>query len=514
VVDDNATSREIFKDMLESFSFEVTLAASGEEGLEEIEKAPADKAFELIIMDWKMPGIDGIEAARRIKANPELNHQPAIILVTAYGREEIMQQAEQAGLDGFLLKPVNSSTLFDATMQAFGREVSTPTRPRPGMQKPSEALQQIQGARVLLVEDNEINQQVAREILEGAGLHITLANNGKEAVEAVKEAEYDAVLMDVQMPVMDGYAATKRIRKWEGGMRNKIRKDSDSNSAFRIPNSEFKGIPIIAMTAHAMAGDEEKSLDAGMNGHVAKPIDPDQLFATLGKWIRSDKKRTQIQRPETKPAIAAEVELPQTLPEFDLAQGLQRLQGNRRLYRKLLLDFGVNYADSAAEIRRALDAGDFDQAHGLVHNIKGLAGNLAASNLQSAAQELEKLVKNRSEKAPSEDVLSEKYARLEDALNKALEAVQTLGSPAEDTIVESPEAQNPVIPPELAGEIAARLRDASEMGDVTALTDIAEEIKERSDLCIPLGNQINQLAEDFDFGGISKLASELEETGP
>jgi CheY-like chemotaxis protein len=400
-----------------------------------------------------------------------------------------MQQAEQVGLDGFLLKPVNSSTLFDATMQAFGKEVSTPARLRPGMEKPTEALQQIQGARVLLVEDNEINQQVAREILEGGGLHVTLANNGKEAVEAVKEAKYDAVLMDVQMPVMDGYAATREIRNLK---------------------SEIRNVPIIAMTAHAMAGDEEKSLEAGMNGHVTKPIDPDQLFATLGEWIRPDKRKTQVQRPETQRAAVAELGLPETLPEFDLAQGLQRLQGNRRLYHKLLLDFGLNYAETTTEIRRALDAGDFDQAHGLIHNIKGLAGNLAASNLQAAAQELEKLVKDRSEKAPSEDALSQKYARLEDALNKALEAVQTLGTPAEDTIVESPETHNPFIPPELAGEIAARLRDASEMGDVTALTDIAEEIKERSDACIPLSKQIVQLAEDFDFDGISKLANELE----
>jgi CheY-like chemotaxis protein len=381
-------------------------------------------------------------------------------------------------------------------MQAFGKEVSTPARLRPGMRKPSEALKQIQGARVLLVEDNEINQQVAREILKGAGLHVTVANNGKEAVDAVKEAGYDAVLMDVQMPVMDGYAATRRIRKWEGGRRNS--------------NSEIKSIPIIAMTAHAMAGDEEKSFEAGMNGHVTKPIDPDQLFATLGQWIRPDKKRTQLQRSETKPAVAAEAELPRTLPEFDLALGLQRLQGNRRLYRKLLQDFGLNYAETAPEIRRALEAEDFDRARGLIHNVKGLAGNLAATNLQAAAQDLEKLVKDRSDKAPSEKALSQNFSQFEDALNRALLAVQALGAPADDAIVGSPDAQNPFIPPELAVEIAARLRDASEMGDVTTLTAIAEELKKKSDACIPLSNQIIQLAEDFDFDGIFRLAVELD----
>ena len=349
------------------------------------------------------------------------------------------------------------------------------------------------------MEDNEINQQVAREILEGAGLHITLANNGKEAVDAVKEAGYDAVLMDVQMPVMDGYAATRKIREWEGGMRN--------------ANSEFKGLPIIAMTAHAMAGDEEKSLEAGMNGHVTKPIDPDQLFATLVKWIRPDKDRSRARTPETRPVVA-ESDLPETLPEFDLTQGLQRLRGNRRLYRKLLLDFGLNYAETAAEIRKALDAGDFHQAHGLVHNIKGLAGNLAAMNLQTAALELEKLVKDKSDKAPSDKVLSQKFSRLEESLNLALQAVRTLGPPEDIAGVASPDGQNPFIPPELAGEIVARLREASDMGDVTTMTAIAEEIKERSDACIPLGNRIIQLAEDFDFDGISKLTDELDGPGP
>jgi CheY-like chemotaxis protein len=516
VVDDNAVSREIFRDMLESFSFEVTMAASGEEGLEEIEKAAGNKPFELVVMDWKMSGIDGIQAARRVKENPELTDKPAIILVTAYGREEIMQQAEKVGLEGFLLKPVSSSTLFDAIMQAFGKEVSTPARTHRGKGTPSKALKQIQGARILLVEDNEINQQVAREILERAGLHITLANNGKEAVGAVKKGAYDAVLMDVQMPVMDGYTATRKIREWECGIGNaECGKDSASNSAFRIPHSEFKGLPIIAMTAHAMAGDEEKSLEAGMNGHVTKPIDPDQLFDTLIKWIRPlHKNPTEARIPATLPASAEESELPETLPEFDLAQGLQRLQENRRLYRKLLLDFGEKYAGTTAEIRRALDAGDFDQAHRLIHNIKGLAGNLAATNLQAAAEELEKLVKARTDGASSDEALSENFFQLEDSLNKALQSVRSLGLPAEGTIVESPNVENSAIPAELAGEIAARLRDASELGDVTSLTAIAEEIKKKSDACIPLGNQIIQLAEDFDFDGIAELAHDLEVTGP
>ncbi len=219
VVDDNATSREILQDMLEAFSFHVALAASGEEGLAELENASQNRPFELVIMDWKMPGLDGIETAKRIKSSSRLSKIPPIILVTAYGREEIMQQAEAVGLDGFLIKPVSPSTLFDAIMLAFGQGSSEKSRPAYENGQEPDAVENIRGARLLLVEDNEINQQVAREILEGAGLQVTIAGNGQEAVDLVKETIFDAVLMDIQMPVMDGYTATKAIRKWESGRR-------------------------------------------------------------------------------------------------------------------------------------------------------------------------------------------------------------------------------------------------------------------------------------------------------
>jgi len=317
VVDDNPTSREILQEMLESFSFEVTVAASGPEGISELENAKEDRPFELVVMDWKMPGMDGIDAARRIKNHEGLNKIPAIIMVTAYGREEIMQQAEDVGLEGFLLKPINSSILFDAIMQAFGEAEPETFRVVERHEQEAETVEHIKGALVLLVEDNEINQQVAKEILEGAGLIVTLANDGQEGVNAVKESNYDVVLMDIQMPVMDGYTATREIRK----------------------DDRYKELPIIAMTAHAMTGDENKSLQAGMNGHVTKPIDPDQLLSTLQKWIKPSEERVQVQQseisveqPESDNAFPTDKELPESLSGFDLVDGLKRLQGNQKLY--------------------------------------------------------------------------------------------------------------------------------------------------------------------------------------
>jgi PAS domain S-box-containing protein len=494
VVDDNPTSREILQEMLESFSFEVTVAASGPEGISELENAKEDRPFELVVMDWKMPGMDGIDAARRIKNHEGLNKIPAIIMVTAYGREEIMQQAEDVGLEGFLLKPINSSILFDAIMQAFGEAEPETFRVVERHEQEAETVEHIKGALVLLVEDNEINQQVAKEILEGAGLIVTLANDGQEGVNAVKESNYDVVLMDIQMPVMDGYTATREIRK----------------------DDRYKELPIIAMTAHAMTGDENKSLQAGMNGHVTKPIDPDQLLSTLQKWIKPSEERVQVQQseisveqPESDNAFPTDKELPESLSGFDLVDGLKRLQGNQKLYRKLLLSFATDYNSVANEIQQALDAEDFDQAHSLIHNLKGLAGNLAATKLQAAAVNLENIVKGVEKKISSTKQLSLKFSELENALDQALESAQSLGVPAEEIIGKLSVEDFADIPTELSQDIAKRIREAAEMGDVTTLNAIATEIKAQSESCVPLSKKIVQMAEEFDLDGIQKLADDL-----
>ena len=519
VVDDNATSRDILQAMLESFTFEVSVAASGPEGINELESAEEEKPFELVVMDWQMPGMDGIEASRRIKNNTSLSKIPAIVMVTAYGREEVMQQAEEVGLEGFLLKPVNPSMLFDTIMQAFGEAVTETSRVAQRQEQEAEALKHIRGAHVLLVEDNEINQQVAREILEGAGLNVTLATNGQEAIDAIQKNEYDAVLMDVQMPVMDGYTATRKIREWEIGIRNaeggmgKRAEDRKEGSALSPQSSE---LPIIAMTAHAMAGDADKSIAAGMSDHVTKPIDPDQLFATLQKWIKPVAERTVVKKSPVRDApaqpdetVPVEENLPESLPGFNLAAGLERLMGNKRLYRKLLLDFGANYGGVAGEIREALAAGDFNQAHSLVHNLKGLAGNLEATDLQAATVAMEALVKGQTAETASDKELKRKLTDLESTLEQALEAVQIIGPIAEKKTIESTAEEMSSVPSELAQKMADRINAAAEMGDMMQIKSIAEELISESDAVAPLCNKIVRLAEDFDFDGIQNLLLEF-----
>jgi len=372
VVDDNASSREILQSLLETMTFQVTVAASAEEGIAELEKGAGSHPYGLVVMDWKMPGMDGIKATELIKSLPSLPRKPKVIIATAYGREEVMQRSEKVGADGFLLKPVGQSVLFDSIMIAFGKESQERVPVTRVSGRDEQELQNIQGAMVLLAEDNEINQQVAEEILQQAGLVVRIANNGKEAVEMVKAGNFDAVLMDIQMPVMGGFEATREIRSDE----------------------RFKDLPIIAMTAHAMAGDREKSIEVGMNDHVTKPIDPDQLISALVTWINPGDRVTceGISESATESKEMVDV-LPAELPGICIPSGLGRVAGNKQLYTKLLCKFKDGQENAVEQIRAALHAGDVETAARLAHTVKGVSGNLGGDNLYRAAAELEKAIK-------------------------------------------------------------------------------------------------------------------------
>jgi HPt (histidine-containing phosphotransfer) domain-containing protein len=278
------------------------------------------------------------------------------------------------------------------------------------------------------------------------------------------------------------------------------------------------------MTAHAMAGDDQKSINAGMNDHVTKPIDPDRLFATLRKWIKPAAERAAVPKrlpasggppildtpPEPDQAVPNEDELPESLPGFDLAAGLSRLMGNKRLYRKLLLDFGANYNRVTGEIREALTAKDFKQAHSLVHNLKGLAGNLEAKDLQSTTVKMEKLVKGQTAETVSDKELNQKFAELENALKQALNAVQTLGPTAKKTAIESSRGAMASVPPERIKKVAEKIKAAIEMGDVSQIKSIAAELRAESDTMAPFCNELILLAENFDFDGIQRFVLELD----
>ncbi|MBF0551314.1 MAG: response regulator [Deltaproteobacteria bacterium] len=378
VVDDNAIAREVLADHLKSFSFEAVTADSGVAAIQELAREAQGKSYDLVLMDWKMPGMDGLEASRRIKQDIGLTHIPLVIMVTAFDREVIIKQAEKAGTDAFLIKPVSPSLLFDTIMQVFGHEVTSVTKSWLEPENYREIKEKIEGARVLLVEDNEINQQIAIEIMEEAGLVVDLAKDGRKAINALANTDYDLILMDVQMPIMGGYEATHLIRQ----------------------DDRFKELPIVAMTAHAMSGAKEECLAAGMNDYVSKPIDPAQLFATLMRWIKpglrgvSGEAKTKSERLEKQDTT---VEFPDTLPGIDLKAGLYRLNGNTRLLRQLICDFAGKYASVTEEIRRMITFDELEDAERLAHTVKGIAGNISAHGVHLAASKLEMGIKNKSE---------------------------------------------------------------------------------------------------------------------
>jgi HPt (histidine-containing phosphotransfer) domain-containing protein len=268
-----------------------------------------------------------------------------------------------------------------------------------------------------------------------------------------------------------------------------------------------------------MAGDDQKSLAAGMNGHVTKPIDPEQLFTMLLKWIEprdvsTDANPTGKSDMPNADEAAPDMEkdaFPPALPGFDLVAGLRRLQGNEKLYAKLLVNFATQYAGLADDIRRAINSGDFVQTHGLVHSLKGMAGNLAAAELHSAAIDLEKLVKPAGdENRPATDELERRFAGLDAALNQTIQSIRDFWPlpPAKSDAAESGVAAP--LPPELAREAANRLRDAAEMGDISGVVSAVDELESRSNAFAHYRNMIAQLADEFDIDGLLKLAKEFD----
>jgi HPt (histidine-containing phosphotransfer) domain-containing protein len=271
------------------------------------------------------------------------------------------------------------------------------------------------------------------------------------------------------------------------------------------------------MTAHAMTGDHERSLEAGMNDHVTKPIDPDQLFAALRKWIspirdRKEDQPLEIETPGlTEAAVSDEAHLPESLPGFDLPAGLQRLQGNERLYRKLLVNLATDYSDMAGKIQDALNDRNMAHAHQLVHSLKGVAGNLAATDLEAATIKMEKLVKGGDKGlVPSQEDLQLTMAALEKALKQVLTSVKILEPSAVDPSDDMSSGAAVSLPPEVVRDVATRINTAAEMGDVTTLIAITEELKSQSDSLGPFCDRIIQLARDFDFDGISRVVNDLE----
>jgi two-component system sensor histidine kinase/response regulator len=397
VIDDSAQAREVLSSMLQSMTFKVDETSSGQEGIELVRQAAeGGEPYDVVFVDWQMPGMDGIEAGRCILALPNLSTPPHLVMVTAYGREEVMKQAEEASFENVLIKPVTPSMLFDSVVQALSTaertEAEAQARTSSGFD-----FERIRGALVLLVEDNELNREVAIGLLEDAPVSVIPAENGEVAIQMLRERKYDLVLMDMQMPVMDGLAATRVVRQ----------------------DPAFKDLPIVAMTANAMAGDREKCLEAGMNDHLAKPIDPDKLFEALLRWIapRSVSTPASDSQPKTQ-AVAGSLEI----PGIDTRTALKRTGGNRQRYESFLRRFADSQSGAAREIRFALNANDPATAQRTAHSLKGAAANLGADTLATAAASAEIAIKAQNNVEAALVELERSLAQTVAAIRKALPA--------------------------------------------------------------------------------------------
>ena len=435
VVDDNAQAREILTDALRVFALRAESISSGEEAVREIAAADSHDPYQLVLMDWHMPGMDGLETSRIIKRNDRLQHIPKIVMVTAFGREDIRTKAEEIGIDSYLLKPVNSSLLYDTLLDLFG--VAGLEEHRSRTKKDDVHVHDATGIRILLVEDNEMNQQVATELLQSAGATVTVANHGGEAVKILTESNqvppFDVVFMDLQMPEMDGFTATKLLRR----------------------DPRFQKLPIIAMTAHALVEERQRCLDAGMNDHVSKPIDPDNLFSTLMRWVRPQPKSAPESQARAK-KTGDEVLLPE-ITGINLVDGLKRVAGNRRLYRDLLGQFADKQGDAAAQISAALKGGDQKLAERIAHTVKGVAGNIGITGVQTAAQRLEKAIREGHDSVPA---LLDEFATTLGNQVHAIEHAMRASAPAAPA-----EAQSSRFKPEAASGAIARLRVLLEASD-------------------------------------------------
>jgi len=362
VVDDNETVRMLMERTLTHWQVShIGLAMNGSEALAQLRAAAvAGEPYDIAILDLMMPDMDGLELAHTIRADGSLQGMKLMMLT---GIEQLDSADD---VDAWMAKPVRKSGLFNTLLQLLGE-------PKVGEQaaevQPDLESFNFSGRKLLLVEDNYVNQEVAREILSEANFDIDIRENGVEALQAVQANDYDVVLMDIQMPVMDGLAAAERIRALGG---------------------RYTQLPIIAMTAHALGGDAEKSLAAGMDGHLTKPIDTAALFRELAKWVEPGH-GLRLVKAET--AALTTEPLPE-LPGIDVDDGLQRLNGNWAAYKRILLSFRDKHADAAACLERLIKQGEWDEAARLAHSLKGSGGNLGAKQIYKTAAAMEQACRN------------------------------------------------------------------------------------------------------------------------
>lgn len=402
VVDDIETSRQVLSDLLVAWKFDVVAVSSGIEALDVLAKDAhrSEKAFELIILDWKMPEMDGVMVAQRINdlvSQKVLKSSPIIMMVTAFNRDDLLNEIRGIQLHAILTKPVSTSRMFDVIMNIQGNErIEQSTKVSNNLY---DLASPVRGAQVLVVEDNIINQIVARDLLVSIGLNVTIADNGEKALNSLQEKTFDIILMDLQMPVMDGFEASRCIRA----------------------QSKYESLPIIAMTAAVLTDDRDQCLAAGMNSHVCKPIDPLELIENLIKWIKPRNFTGPIEGSSIPVSVDCEIDI--SLPQIqgiDTRQALIRLLGKVELFRTLLKQAKLEHKDAATLAWQKWRSGETTEALQQLHTLRGVLGNIGAINAMSQAAIIEKAIKSENE--AHVEVLFEQFSNVIEDLFHAVDA--------------------------------------------------------------------------------------------
>ncbi|MBF0448442.1 MAG: transporter substrate-binding domain-containing protein [Magnetococcales bacterium] len=421
VVDDNPVARNLLKKSLASFSFEVNTSDSARSALSATQKAVTEnRPFEIIYLDWKLAETDHLQTIPEIRRCCTPDKTPAIILLTANTQSNLDTLTKKWDVEFIISKPTNLSKLFNATIAALGHQ-STFSQPEiEPLIEIEEATELLQGATVLLVEDNEINQQVAQELLQMVGITVQTADNGQQAVEAIEQDDFDAVLMDIQMPVMDGFAATGQIRT----------------------NPRFESLPIIAMTANAMAGDREKSLKAGMNDHLAKPVVPEELYDILINWVvkKSDPAESASTPRSFYPTKQNRTEtVLYSISGLDCKKGMQNVGNKADIYVKILKKFILSHNDSAQQMIQQQQQGDYAALERSAHTLKGLAATIGANNLSDLAAQIEHSANNPDR---SEATLTAQISQSGELLSTIIAAIKE-SLPAQESDSDDQEKSGP-----------------------------------------------------------------------
>ncbi len=430
LVDDNKIWHDILENILKMFDLEVDHAYSGEEAV--LKAYNKENYYDLILMDWNMPKMDGIEATKEINRQFKMHHPKngklplSVIMISSFRQESIVKSAKNAGIEIFLQKPINPSILNDILSSIFIDDFKAVHSDVTSITQVQSSIESLSGSHILLVEDNETNQEIVLGLLEESGIHIDIANNGQEAIDKYKNNSYELILMDIQMPVMDGFEATKRIRQID------------------------QNIPIVALTANAMKEDIEKTNAIGMNAHLSKPIDVEELYNILLKYIS---KKVDIKENHTKNSKNNI-----TMPNFkhiDIQIGLSYLGESKPLYLKVLNNFKRDYIDIDLV---QLDDEAFKR---VIHTIKGLSANIGATKLHKLAKEMD----SSHDKTLLPDLTK--------ALNDVLEDLSILEE-KNDTINEGKE----VLTPERREELFLKLKQAVGTKKIKASKAVLDELSQ------------------------------------